>query len=103
MQRTAFGTHASFSADSPQSGHLALRQNRVVIYEWDEVSTPRREQLFVIPGAPAVSEKLVALMTEGYLEERATRASRSKFDAMLATADGAPRRRWFLRGYEKLP
>ena len=32
----------------------------------------------------AVSEKLAALMTEGYLEERAARGSRNKFDAALA-------------------
>jgi len=32
----------------------------------------------------AISEKLAALMTEGYLEERAARATRDKFDAALA-------------------
>ena len=32
----------------------------------------------------AISEKLAALMTESYLEERAARASRNKFDAALA-------------------
>ena len=32
----------------------------------------------------AVSEKLAALMTEGYLEERSARGSRNKFDAALA-------------------
>jgi post-segregation antitoxin (ccd killing protein) len=32
----------------------------------------------------AISEKLAALMTEGYLEERAARAKPEKFDAALA-------------------
>jgi hypothetical protein len=32
----------------------------------------------------AISEKVAALMTEGYLEERAGRATRDKFDAALA-------------------
>ena len=32
----------------------------------------------------AVAEKLAALLTERYLEERAGRADRSKFDAVLA-------------------
>ena len=32
----------------------------------------------------AVAEKLAALLTERYLEERARRANRSKFDAVLA-------------------
>lgn len=32
----------------------------------------------------AISEKLAALMTEGYLEGRAARATRDKFDAALA-------------------
>jgi post-segregation antitoxin (ccd killing protein) len=32
----------------------------------------------------AISEKVAALMTEGYLEERAGRATRDKFDAVLA-------------------
>ena len=32
----------------------------------------------------AVSEKLAALMTEEYLEQRAKRGSRSKFEAALA-------------------
>ncbi len=34
--------------------------------------------------ASAVSEKLAALMTEEYLEQRAKRGQRSKFDAVLA-------------------
>ncbi|MEO1233501.1 MAG: toxin-antitoxin system HicB family antitoxin [Myxococcota bacterium] len=39
----------------------------------------------------AVSEKLAALMTEGYLEERARRGSRSRFDrAMAKVADIEP-------------
>lgn len=39
----------------------------------------------------AVSEKLAALMTEGYLEERARRGSRSQFDkAMAKVADIEP-------------
>ncbi|MCA9623812.1 MAG: toxin-antitoxin system HicB family antitoxin [Myxococcales bacterium] len=32
----------------------------------------------------AISEKVAALMTEGYLEERASRGTRTKFDAALA-------------------
>lgn len=32
----------------------------------------------------AVSEKLAALMTEGYLQERSRRATRSRFDAAMA-------------------
>lgn len=39
----------------------------------------------------AVSEKLAALMTEGYLEERARRGSRSRFNrAMAKVADIEP-------------
>jgi hypothetical protein len=34
--------------------------------------------------ATAVAEKMAALMTEAYLEERATGGSRAKYDAALA-------------------
>jgi hypothetical protein len=34
--------------------------------------------------ATAVAEKMAALMTEAYLEERAKRGSRAKYDAALA-------------------
>jgi hypothetical protein len=35
--------------------------------------------------ATAVAEKMAALLTEAYLEERATRGSRAKYKAALAT------------------
>jgi predicted transcriptional regulator len=38
----------------------------------------------------AVAEKLAALMTEEYLNQRAQRASKSKFDAVLAKIPAAP-------------
>jgi post-segregation antitoxin (ccd killing protein) len=38
----------------------------------------------------AAAEKLAALMTEEYLAERAKRASRRKFDAVLAKVPKAP-------------
>jgi predicted transcriptional regulator len=38
----------------------------------------------------AVAEKLAALLTEQYLAERATRADRSKFDAVLAKISDVP-------------
>ena len=38
----------------------------------------------------AVTEKVTALMTEDYLNERAARASREKFDAAMARIPEAP-------------
>jgi hypothetical protein len=38
----------------------------------------------------AAAEKLAALMTEEYLADRASRASRKKFDAVLARIPKAP-------------
>jgi hypothetical protein len=38
----------------------------------------------------AAAEKLAALMTEEYLADRAKRASRRKFDAVLAKVPNAP-------------
>lgn len=38
----------------------------------------------------AVAEKLAALLTEQYLAERAARADRSKFDAVLAKVPDVP-------------
>jgi hypothetical protein len=38
----------------------------------------------------AVAEKLAALLTEQYLEERAQRADRSKFEAVLARIPNVP-------------
>ena len=38
----------------------------------------------------AVAEKLAALMTEEYLHQRAQRASKAKFDAMLAKIPATP-------------
>ena len=38
----------------------------------------------------AVAEKLAALLTEQYLEERAQRADRSKFEAVLARIPDVP-------------
>jgi hypothetical protein len=41
--------------------------------------------------ASAVAEKISALMTEDYLEERAKRGRRADYDALLAKVpDGAP-------------
>jgi len=40
--------------------------------------------------ATAAAEKLAALTTEEYFEERARRASRKKFEAALATVPQAP-------------
>lgn len=48
--------------------------------------------------ASAVAEKIAALLTEGYLEERATRGSRAKYEAALAQVpDVEP------EPYDKLP
>ena len=48
--------------------------------------------------ASAVAEKMSALMTEAYLEERAKRASRAKYEAALAQVpDVGP------EAYDKLP
>ena len=40
--------------------------------------------------ASAAAEKVAALLTEGYLEERARRASREKFRAVLAKVPDDP-------------
>ena len=41
-------------------------------------------------AASALSEKMAALATQDYLKERAARASREKFEAVLAKVPNAP-------------
>lgn len=57
----------------PESLHKAIRE----LAKEDNISI---NQFITL----AVAEKVSALMTEAYLSERASRASRAKFDAALA-------------------
>jgi hypothetical protein len=62
----------------PESLHKAIRE----LAKEDNVSI---NQFITL----AVAEKVSALMTESYLSERASRASRAKFDAALAKVPDA--------------
>jgi hypothetical protein len=69
---------ANLNVQLPNSLHNSVRK----LSEKDGISVER----FV---ASAVAEKVAALMTESYLEERAARGERSAYEAALAQVPDA--------------
>lgn len=71
---------STLSVRLPESLHKGLRQT----VQEEGISMNQ----FIVT---AVAEKLAALQTESYLQQRATRASRDKYEAALAQVpDGEP-------------
>ncbi len=83
VQSFALRTLAAWALDGERLAHIVSAPN--VPHPPISMPGPYR-----INQSAAVGEKLAALMTEEYLQERGRRASAAKFDAVLAKIPEAP-------------